>query len=222
MTYTGLNDDKLPKYVKSKSDKIRSKWVAIYNKVYVIGGESKALVMANTWLKKELSNATFVKRSAVEFSLDTSNGFIKRSVDGEDYITFVLNSTLPHKDGKVFSEAMLKKWADFINESPIVGDIDHTLYDQILQSGMSDDSIKNVLRSKKGIAKTLKAVYENGKLWVKAIIDKRYKKLVEKSKGVSAEAFCSWNGNVATDGDLLGFTFNLRTTPADNYAGVRA
>jgi len=117
---------------------------------------------------------------------------------------------------------MLKAWAKQINENPIVGDIDHLLYDKVLKSNMSDEQIRSVLKGKPGIAKTVKAIFQKGKLWVKAIIDKRYKRIVEKSKGVSAEAFCTWEGNKATSGDLLGFTFNLKTSPADSLAGVVA
>jgi hypothetical protein len=222
MPYTGPNDSNLPSYVKKREEAIRKKWVAMFNKVYEQSGESKALIIANTWLKKQVQSKSFVKRSALSFDIDESQGFIKRSDNGDDYITFVLNTTTPHKDGVVFSEEMLRKWADYINANPIVGDIDHKLYDEVLHSGMSDDMVQSVLKSKKGIAKTLRAVYENGKLWVKAIIDKRYRKVIEKSNGVSAEAFCTWNGKKAIDGDLLGFTFNVRTTPADSFAGVRA
>ena len=68
----------------------------------------------------------------------------------------------------------------------------------------------------------VQAAYSQGKLWVRAIVDKRYKKIIERAKGVSAEAFCTWDESetVALDGELLGFTFNVNTTPADYQAGV--
>jgi hypothetical protein len=221
MPYSGYNDPKLPSYVKSKSESIRKKWVSLFNQVYKSDGESKAMLMANTWLKKQATKKEFVKRSVIMFE-SVNNGFIKRSSDGEDYMTFVLSSTTPHRDGKVFTEEMLKNWAQTINSNPIVGDIDHGLYDQLLSSYLSDDQIRNVLKSKRGIAKAVKAIYENGKLWIRAIIDKRYKNIIEKSKGVSVEALCSWKENVATDGEILGFSFNVNTTPADYMAGVVA
>jgi hypothetical protein len=221
MPYSGVNDRLLPSYVKTKSETIRKQWIALFNESYSKYGESKALLIANTWLKKQLQHKQFVKRSVIQFDV-VNESLIKRSSDGQDYVTFVLSSTTPHRDGVIFTEEMLKKWEQKINADPIVGDIDHELYDKLLSSYLSDDQIRDVLRSKKGIAKTIKAIYDSGKLWIKAYVDKRYKRLIEKSRGVSAEALCSWNNNVATDGDILGFTFNINTTPADYLAGVVA
>lgn len=222
MPYSGINDPKLPSYVKKVSDELKSGWVAVFNKAYETDGETKAMLMANAWLKKQLpTREKFVKRSAVELTLvDTGTGFIKRSDNGDDYVTFVLNSTQPHKDGKQFSEEMLMEWAEYINNNPtLVGDVDHLLYDKILGSDMTDEQARSALKSKKGIAKMVQAIYEKGKLWVRAVIDKRYRKIIEKSKGVSAEAFINkYDNNVAKSGELLGFTFNVNTNPADYNA----
>lgn len=222
-----VNSDNLPSYVKKLSAELIAGWVAVFNSAFEKYGEKEAFLIANTWLKKKLPQKKMVKRSVINFQLDTTKGFIKRSRDGEDYVTFVLNSTEPHRDGKRFSEAMLKKWAKVINDNPTMvggGDVDHLLYDKIINSSISDNAAREVLRSKKGIAKMVRAIYDDGKLYVKAIIDKRYRKIVEKSRGVSAEAFCEWDDTetVALDGDLLGFTFNVNTTPADYNAGVIA
>jgi len=113
-------------------------------------------------------------------------------------------------------------WANYINKNPkLVGDIDHEFYDKVLQSNLSDEQVRSVLKNKKGIAKMVQAKYEKGKLWVRAIIDKRYKKVIEKAKGVSAEAwFNGTDGKMITEGELLGFTFNVKTTPADYQARV--
>jgi len=225
-----MNAPIIPNYLGKLDHTLQHGWEEVYVASYPKYGEKDAYLMANTWVKNQLPVATpkrLIKRSVINFQLDTSRGFIKRSRDGEDYITFVLNSTDPHRDGKMFSEAMLKKWAKVINETPTMvggGDIDHLLYDKLINSSISDDAAREVLRSKKGIAKMVKAIYDNGKLFVRAIIDKRYRRLVEQSRGVSAEAFCEWDDNeqVAIDGDLLGFTFNVNTTPADYRAGVIA
>lgn len=217
-----INDKNLPTYVKTKSEAIRTKWVALFNEAHKKYGEDRAFIIANTWLKKHIGGEKgFIKRSVIHFEV-VNNSLIKRSADGEDYVTFVLSSTSPHKDGVVFTEAMLKKWEQMINANPIVGDVDHTLYDSLLSSYLSDDMIRNVLKNKSGIAKTVKAIYDKGKLWVKAYVDKRYKKIIQKSRGVSAEALCSWADNMATDGEILGFTFNVNTNPADYLAGVYA
>ena len=221
------NCEDMPSYLDKLDAKTKKGWLDVFNASCEKYSKKEAMLMANVWLKKQLPQKKLIKRSVINFSLDTSKGFIKRSRDGEDYVTLVLNSTQPHRDGKMFSEKMLKKWEKVINENPTMvggGDIDHLLYDKVLDSSMSDSAAREVLRSKKGIAKMIRAIYENGKLFVRAIIDKRYKRIIEQSKGVSAEAFCEWDDTetVAIDGDLLGFTFNVNTTPADYGAGVIA
>lgn len=223
MPYRTIDSPNLPEYVKNKPESIRKKWVTIFNAVVDSEGEDAALLAANSWLKRELdTQSSFLKRSVIKFDVDTSSGFIKRSDDNEDYVTLVLNTTESHRDGKKFSPGLLQKWADSINNNPIVGDIDHELFDKVLSSVNSDAAVQGILKSKKGIAKTLKAIYENGKLWVRAIIDKRYKKVIENSKGVSVEAFITekTSNDEILDADLLGFTFNINTTPADYGAGV--
>jgi hypothetical protein len=213
---------KLPSYVESKPEFIKRGWEEVYCSS-TKHGEEVALIAANNWLTRQKVEPEFIKRSLVHFDIDSSQGFIKRSLeDNEDYITLILNGTEPHKDGVQFSEAMLQKWADYINKNPIIGDVDHSEYDKLLSSALSDDDVKTYLKSKRGIAKSVKAVFEKGKLWVRALIDKRYKKLIEESKGVSVEAIVKKENNVAVDGDLLGFTFNILTTPADSLAGVVA
>lgn len=223
MPYT-LSSSNLPSYIKNKPDHIKMQWISIFNAIYKDKGEETAFMVANGWLKRHLKKkATMIKRSIVRFDVDrTSPEFIKRDNSGEDYISFVLSDTQPHYDGKIFTESLLKKWVDSINSGQtITGDFDHEYYDRLQQSGISDEQVRVELKQKKGIAKSIKAFYENGKMWIKALIDKRYKKLVEKaSNGVSAEALCTFDGNEAVDGELLGFTFNLATQPAIQGAGV--
>ena len=220
MPYT-VDSKNLPSYISNKSEGVKAKWVSLFNKIYKEKGEEEAFIVANTWLKRHLSSeAKLIKRSFIELEMDSSKGFIKRSDDGEDYISFILNSTVPHKDGRVFTEAMLQKWAEDINKGEVViGDIDHQHYDKALAT-LTDDQVRHALKKKPGIAKAVKAIYDKGKLWVRAMIDKRYRKLIEKAKGVSVEALCSWADNIAVDGDILGFTFNVNTEPADSMAGI--
>jgi len=218
MPYSGISDSKLPKYVKNRSDKLKKGWVAVFNQAYNKYGEEKAFIMANAWLKKQVSSKKFIKRSIITLQAEGGKHFIQRDANGDEYISFVLSTNMPHKDGRQFTEENLKEWAEYINANPIIGDIDHQFYDYILKAGVSDEAVVNLLKNKKGIAKSVKAAYEKGKLWVKAIIDKRYKRLVDKSRGVSVEAVCDMGKD---NWDLLGFTFNVNTTPAD-AAGVAA
>jgi len=223
MPYSGINDSSLPKYVKSRSDSIKKKWVALFNAAFKKYGEKRALIIANTWLKKQVKSGKFMARSTLKFDVYTKSGFLNRSKDGDEYITLVLNTTESHRDGVVFSEQLLKDMAEQINKNPIVGDVDHILYHKILKTGMSDEQVKRVLRSKPGIAKTVKAIYDKGKLWVRAFIDKRYRRLIQKAKGVSSEIFYNnIQGKKINAAEILGFTFNVKSTPAEYKAGVVA
>lgn len=221
MPYTE-DSSKLPSYVKNKPKEVIKKWVALFNDIYEKEGEEAAYIVANSWLKRHLnSKAKLVKRSFIPLEQDKSGQtLIKRSADGEEYVSFVLNGLLPHGDNKRFSESMLRKWEQKINEGEIViGDIDHEYYDKVA-AVMTDEQVKDALKQKPGIAKAVKAIYEKGRLWVKALIDKRYRKIIERSKGVSVEALCSFADDLAEDGDILGFSFNVNTDPADPEARV--
>jgi len=223
MLYKGLNDTRLPKYVKSRSDSIKRKWVRMFNSAHEKYGEKRALLIANLWLKKQVKAGKFMARSTLKFDVYTKSGFLNRSKGGDDYITLVLNTTEAHKDGVVFTEKLLRDMAKQINENPIVGDVDHILYHKILKTGMSDEQVKRVLKSKPGIAKTVRAIYDKGKLWVRAIIDKRYKRLIQRAKGVSSEIFYNnIQGKKISAAEILGFTFNVKSSPAEFKAGVVA
>ena len=115
MPYTVDSQD-LPSYVKGRPREIIIRWVDIFNTVYKENGEEMAFIVANKWLKKYYDEHKYVKRCIVEFNTDPSQRLISRSDDGEEYITLVLGSTEPHKDGLVYSETLLKKWESDINK----------------------------------------------------------------------------------------------------------
>jgi hypothetical protein len=79
-----------------------------------------------------------------------------------------------------------------------------------------------MFKEKKGIAKTLKAIYKDGKLWIRAVIDKRYSNAVQNSKGLSLEAVVTKDSmtNTVIDGDILGFTFGVHQSPINSRAVV--
>lgn len=195
---------------------LTQEWSNVYT---TFGGGAQGLYAANSWLTNRVEVKTY-QREAIAFKVDTEQGFLKRSDDGEEYVTLTLATDQPHSDGKRYTPELLKRWAELINSNSIIADVDHELYDSLLKTSRSDEEIKAILKNKPGIAKSVKAFFENGKLFVRAFIDKRYRKIVEKSKGVSAEAFVSYgpDGKSVIDGDLLGFTFNVLTTPADQTA----
>ncbi len=225
MPFKGINDPSLPKYMKGRSASIKKKWIAIFNSVFVKDGESAAFVAANSWLKRQIKSKATVARSLSSrerITLTISDKeLIKRSDDGEEYLTAVLATTDLHGDGKQFTPELLSNWAENINSGNIlVGDVDHELYDKLSDSNISDEMFEEALKDKKGIAKAMKAVYEKGKLFVKLLIDKRYRNRIEGSKGLSVEAIVNNDSQLKTEGDLLGFTFCVDQPVAVPGTGV--
>ena len=219
---------KIPSYVKKLSESIQDKWVELSNIATEKYGEDKALIIANTWLKGNITSRQAIaqtqrKLTLVQFHVDDSKELIKRSEAGDEYIDFVLTDTLPDKEGVQYPLKLLEKWAKKVNEGDmLLGDIDHAEYDRLLASGLGADEVIEKLKSKTGIAKGLKAIINDGKLWIRAIIDKRYKSMIKnKAKGVSLEALLvrDSDGNIV-DGDLGGFTFGVNCDPVNDRAVI--
>lgn len=220
MPYDASNPKTLPSYVQKLSPEARAKWVAIFNAVFKTEGESMAFAMANKWVKehikkKETMARTERVRDIVEFEVDMSQDLIQRTEDGQEYISFKLADTFKDKFGVQVPPEVLQRWADAINSGEaVLGDVDHEYMTKLEQAGYSIDQIKAELKSKPSIAKAVKAVYEKGRLWVRALIDKRYKSVIQKSKGVSMEAVVNRdNQGRVYGGDLLGFTFAVKHDP---------
>lgn len=219
-----IDSPNLPSYIKNKPLRIRQKWIAIFNHVHENQGEKEAFYVANSWLKRELETLfkhTIESRTEeslyrIPLELQEDRGIIVRSEDGEEYVSFKLADVFKDKFGVQLPINILTKWANKINAGETyVGDVDHETQNALANSAISDDELVYRLKNKQGIAKTVKAIVENGRLWVKAIIDKRYKKLIQNSKGVSMEADVRFNPktNEVVDADLLGFTFGVKHTP---------
>jgi len=230
MPYTTKSKD-LPSYVSKLSPEKKSKWVAIFNKVFATDGEQTAFIVANSWLKKQ--SAAHEKSEAIartsnietiQFTIDETSEFITRTEDGQEYVSFKLADTVKDKFGVQLTEVVLDKWTAMINKGEtVLGDIDHEEFEKLVNSGASESQVKKAIKSKFSIAKAIRAIKENGKLWVKAIIDKRYRKLIKESKGVSLEAIVRRDaeGNVL-DGELLGFTFGVKKNPVISGTEVYA
>lgn len=219
MPYTINN---LPSYVASKSDKIKKKWMQIFNSVFEQNGEEKAFIVANTWLKRQTTKsleAKTINSPKLEIvSFDVSNsGFISKTEEGEEYMEYTLANTKVDKEGDTYPSELLQKWAEHINKNPLIGDIDHEEYNKWISSNLSEEEIINKIKSKPGIAKAIKAFFENGALKIRTFIDKRYKKLISASNGVSLEAIVQRNSSgKIVDGNLLGFTFGINQPVAIN------
>ena len=188
-----------------------------------------AFVVANSMLLKELKKPApkkeLLKRSVekVSFKLDDKI-LIKRSADGEEFITAVLATDDVNLDGKKFSPELLKSWADSINSgNTLVGDVDHQMWDRVVAENLDPNTVKAIMKDKKGIAKAVKAVYEKGKLFVRLVFDKRYRRQIMNSKGLSLEAYVDTREDgLVEGGDLFGFTFGVNTPMAVPNTGVLA
>lgn len=218
----------IPSYVKKLPKDMQSKWVAMFELLASSEGEEMALFVANTWLSKHIKHTEVTANTSsaaviekVSFDL-SGEQLVKLSEAGEEYVDFVLADTGVIKNGDQYPESLLMKWLEQINKGIFVGDIDHEEYDKILSSSVTVEQAAELIKNtKQGIAKSLKAIFDKGKLWVRAIIDKRYKRFIEQAKGVSLEAIISRdiNGKVV-DGDLLGFTFAVRDDPVNPRAVI--
>jgi hypothetical protein len=210
----------LPSYVKNKDKSIQTKWLAVYNTALKKSNKEQALIVANSWLKKQkIVKQTFTK---VYFEID-KNQLIKQDANGDEYISAVLATTQKTKEGRVFTEDLLKRWEEDINNgNTIVGDVDHEFFDKIAMDA-TNRQIKTALKEKPSIAKAVKAVYEKGKLWVKLLIDKRYKNVISKAKGLSIEGLVQTDDNgIVNSGELWGMTFCVNEEPAHNGLAILA
>jgi hypothetical protein len=213
----------IPEYVKKAGPAVVTKWGQVYE-LYGANDPAEGELAANLWLQRNMQQfiaATKQSREVIRFTVQTGDEFIKRTDDGEEYITAMLEDVHGDSDGVRWSPAVLQAFADEINRKGIIGDVDHEAYDEILNAGISDDTAQQLIQQKRGIAKGVKAVFQDGKLWVRALIDKRYKKLIQNAKGVSLEAVVTKDdeGRV-TDGKLLGFTFAVNGDMANPRAVI--
>lgn len=229
MPYNGSEDSKLPSYVKKLSKAVRSRWVNIFNKVYAADGEALAFRVANKWLKDHSSGrkdmtAKTVGETQEYFTLSFSfpeTELVFKTEGDEEYIEAVLTDTDYDREGVKNNEKLLEEIAEQINTRGIVGDFDHEQFEALKQKYFhTPEKVVAEMKGKRGIAKAIKAIVSNGKLWIRAIIDKRYKKRILASKGLSLEGFFKRSGDTYTGGTILGFTFGEKQTPANPRAVI--
>ena len=230
MPYTGIKDNNLPSYIKKLPSRIQTQWIAIFNETFRKNGEATAFTVANGWLKKKIvgkieavTNSTEEDITLYTLKFDLpEQGLVINSEDGNDYIDLILTDIGELNGGKSFDEAFLYEIAERINKEGIIGDFDHEQFKTLVKSGLGPEAIVSALKGKKGIARAVKAIVEKGKLWVRAQIDKRYRKRILNSKGVSIEGFFRRKSetNKYVDGPVLGFSFIENQIPVNPRAGV--
>lgn len=221
MPYTKISQ--LPAYIRKLPEFVQKSWMKVFNASFSQYGESKAFAIANSWVKKRLkktgegftaNSADFGYLEVYSFQLQPDGEeFIKNSEDGELTLTGILSDTIPWinpSTGEVMSYTpeCLETFANQINtEGTTMPDLEHSEYDQILEESNNVDEVYDKLKQRKGLLKDIKAVYDNGKLYIKAKLDKRYRNYARLYKSLSIEAYPKRVGNKYVGGKVLGFTF---------------
>jgi len=159
------------------------------------------------------NSSDFVNPEFFEFELIPSGTeIVINDEDGELVMDAVLADTSKNKQGLHFGLEELKDIADQINmNGSTLPDISHMTWGEInkdyLQQFLSDEELVNLMKKRKGVFKDIKALVKEGKLWIRAKLDKRYKNHVDKFKGVSIETVAKRNGDKLINPLYMGFTF---------------
>lgn len=172
-----------------------------------------------------LPNGTWVARADsfkttkyFTFKATPAEQFIERTESGHLIQNYILTDLFPDNEGTAPTEEMLNKWAAELNEHKPEVDTDHLLFEKMKeQYGGQVSLVQRAMRFKKGIAKTVKAFVEKGKLIVSLMFDKRYERFVERVKGLSVEAAVTVNDATGKweDGQLFGYTLAIDKNPVN-------
>lgn len=189
-------------YAKHKKDSISSKvaWAVVKTKFKKVGDE---------WIAKGLGLDLYT------FDLKLNDDvFVQKSASGEYYLEATLSDTMTDGQGKRFTERTLKQYANQINNHGVPGYITHSDWDDFkMRYGhlSESDFVSRARTERKGILKTVQAIYKKGKLWIKALIDKRYVNHVRKFNKVSIEALIPSKYQIGSEYDggyVLGFALD--------------
>ncbi len=211
----------LPKEIKALPIKAQTLFRETYNRV--IKAQSNAVAMKVAWkivggkFKKE-GNSWIAKGMGFDlftFNLENKgDAFISKGKDGEHYLEATLSDDMTDSQGKRFTKETLQDYANQINQNGLLGFITHQDYkDFCMKYSHLPESVfvAKARNERKGILKTIKAIYENGKLWIKAVIDKRYLNRVKQFSKVSIEALIPKRfqvGNEYRGGYPIGFALD--------------
>jgi hypothetical protein len=131
----------------------------------------------------------------VSFTLQPKDiEMVSMSEDGDIVIDAVLADNNYNSAGKRFTDEALISMAEQINNKGMaLPDIAHEEYDKLLETTATAEEFKKRLKEKKGLLTRVKAFYEDGKLFIKAFLDKRYKRHTQIYKNLSIEAHVPMN-----------------------------
>jgi cation transport regulator ChaB len=153
----------------------------------------------------------FTVPTLYSFSLSEPTTKVIMNADIEEIVMeAVLATDERNTEGKYFTTEELGQIAEQINiNGSTIPDTEHEVLQTLIKTyGHNYDKIRNELKNKKGIMKSIKAAVEDGKLWIQAVLDKRYKNHLEKFKGLSIEAVADADITGRLKNPMyLGFTF---------------
>jgi cation transport regulator ChaB len=197
-----MNFDTMPLEIKNiLPDSGKAVFSEVYNNSYN-KHKSEAQAFATAWSVvkqrfrkvdgKFVANSNdFVLPELFSFELTEPSTKIVMNADTEEiHMEAVLATEEPNKSGKFFTVEELEQLANQINaEGSTLPDVDHEVLQGLVNKyGNNIDLIKKELQQRKGIMKSIRAVVDKGKLWIQAVLDKRYKNHIDKFKGLSIEA----------------------------------
>ena len=216
-----MRTDDLPKAMKeTMPDSALKLFLDIYNHEKM-AGLSDAVSFEIAWIiiKKRFTliegfwvamSKSFEQPKLYSFNMEVEGDIVMNSENEELVLDAVLADTTMNSKGQYFNEEDLQTISEQINTlGSTLPDVDHEkLMELIKIHGGDVDVIREELKNTKGIFKSIQATLKKGKLWIQAVLDKRYKNHAESFKGLSIEAF----GDKQDDGriknpEYLGFTF---------------
>lgn len=196
-------------------------YTGVYNKSYTShSDEALAHEVAWTMTKARMrsENGTlvacsedFIPHTVFQFALEPADHvLIKNHDNGDVELNAVLATTEPRKtDGAAFTEEALIEMARQINEEgSTFPDVDHeTLTRLQAQYAFDPEGLVAAVKREKGVFRSIKAAVKGGKLWIQAMLDKRYHNYKDRFSHLSVEALAKKNGRVLTSPRYLGLTF---------------
>lgn len=156
------------------------------------------------------------------FELQTNDlNVVQNAETGELLIEGILADTTLNTEGQRFDSESLNEICEQINtfgsSNP---DEDHEILDiakkhlpeLIMKHNHDKEKVKaefaQIMNERKGVFKNIKGMVKDGKLWIQAVLDKRYTNTLKKYGKMSIEALAVDNGSgVLKKPKYIGFTF---------------
>lgn len=223
--------NELPSSISKMPQAVQKVYKETFNHIYKgKGSKATAHAIALEVVKKRLKHSKGKYMALTDNTMEyytfdlqsTENKLVINATGDEVVFEGILATTDVFQQGattvRKFSEQALQDLADQINKfGSSHPDVDHETMDSLVkQYGDNYEMIMNAIPKTKGFIKSIKAIYENGKLWIKGVLDSRYKKTMKNIRGMSIEALSEdvdKGSNTINKAKYLGFTFAVNKNP---------